>query len=114
MGEVWEEAFRHHLRWLAAEGALGDDVVAIGRWWRDQGEDEIDAVVLAGRSGEATLVGEAKWTRLLDARPVLRALERKAEGLPRVRDPLRFAVCARERVREAPAECLSVTATDIF
>jgi AAA+ ATPase superfamily predicted ATPase len=114
MGEVWEEAFRHHLRRLAAEGALGDDVVAIGRWWRETGEDEIDAVVLAGRSREATLVGEAKWAKVVDARPVLRALERKAEELPQARDPIRLAVCARERFRNAPDDAFRVTAADIF
>lgn len=114
MGEAWEEAFRQHLRRLAADGALGDDVVAVGRWWKGTGDDEIDAVVLAGRSREAILVGEAKWTRVVDARPLLRTLERKAEGLPRVRDPLRLAVCAREQLRNAPAGVLRVTAAEIF
>jgi len=114
MGEAWEEAFRHHLRRLAGEGALGEDVVAIGRWWKEGDAQEIDAVVLAGRSREAALVGEAKWTKSLDAVPLLRTLERKAERLPRVRQPLRFAVCAREQVRNATAGSLAVTAADIF
>jgi uncharacterized protein len=114
MGETWEEAFRHHLRRLAGEGILGEDVVAIGRWWREGGEEEIDAVVLAGRSREAALVGEAKWKRSVDARPLVRTLERKAERLPRIRQPLRFAVCARERVRDAPPQSLAVTSADIF
>ena len=114
MGAVWEEAFRDHLRRLAAEGALGDDVVAVGRWWKETGEDEIDAVVLAGRSREATLVGEAKWAKVIDARPVLRTLERKAQGLPRVRHPLRLAICAREQLRNVPAGSFRVTAADIF
>ena len=114
MGAVWEEAFRDHLRRLAAEGALGDDVVAVGRWWKETGEDEIDAVVLAGRSHEATLVGEAKWAKVIDARPVLRTLERKAQGLPRVRHPLRLAICAREQLRNVPAGSFRVTAADIF
>jgi uncharacterized protein len=114
MGEVWEEAFRGHLRRLAAGGVLGDDVVAVGRWWTVTGGDEIDAVVLAGRSREATLVGEAKWTRSVDAERVLATLKRKAEGLPRSRDPLRMAVCARERLRNVPAGALRVTAADIF
>jgi AAA+ ATPase superfamily predicted ATPase len=113
MGGPWEEAFRLHLRRLAAEGALGDDVVAIGRWWAEPGE-EIDAVVLAGRSREAALVGEAKWSRSVDAGPLLRLLERKAEKLPRVRAPLRLAVCARERVRNPPARSLAVTSADLF
>jgi AAA+ ATPase superfamily predicted ATPase len=114
MGAVWEEAFRDHLRRLAAEGALGDDVVAVGRWWKETGEAEIDAVVLAGRSHEATLVGEAKWAKVIDARPVLRTLERKAQGLPRVRHPLRLAICAREQLRDVPAGSFRVTAADIF
>ena len=114
MGEAWEEAFRHHLRRLAGSGALGEDVVAIGRWWREGSEEDIDAVVLAGRTREAVLVGEAKWTKSIDAVPLLRALERKAERLSRVRQPLRFSVCARERVRNAPGRSLAVTAADIF
>lgn len=114
MGEVWEEALRHHLRRLAAEGELGEDVVAIGRWWKEGGEEEIDAVVLVGRSREAALVGEAKWKKSVDAGPIVRTLERKAESLPRVREPLRFAVSARERVRNPPARALAVTSADIF
>lgn len=114
MGEVWEEAFRSHLRRLAVGGALGEDVVAIGRWWKETGEDEIDAVVLAGRGREATLVGEAKWKKTVDARPLLATLERKAEGLPRIREPLRFAICARGRIRNVATGSLAVTAADIF
>src|SRR5581483_11813249 len=30
LGPIWEEAFLLHLRRLAAEGALGDEIVAIG------------------------------------------------------------------------------------
>jgi AAA+ ATPase superfamily predicted ATPase len=114
MGGPWEEALRLHLRRLAAEGGLGDDVVAIGRWWTEAGDEEIDAVVLAGRSREAALVGEAKWKRSVDAGPLLRVLERKAERLPRVRAPLRVAVCARERVHNSPPGALAVTSADIF
>lgn len=95
-------------------GRLGGDVVAVGRWWREAGQDEIDAVVLAGKAREAALVGEARWGRTLDARPVLKALERKAEGLPRARAPLSYALCARERVRHAAPGTLAVTAADIF
>lgn len=114
MGQAWEEAFRLHLRRLAADGALGEDVVAVGRWWTETGGGEIDVVVLAGRSREAVLVGEAKWTRVVDAGSLLPTMQRKAERLPMVRDPLRLAVCAREQVRRAPAGVLSVTASDIL
>lgn len=114
MGSRWEEAFRLHLRRLAASGGIGEDVVAVGPWWRETGEDEIDAVVLAGRRREAVLVGEARWARSVDAGPIERAISRKAEGLPRVRDPLRMGVCARESVRRAQRGTLVVTGSDIF
>ena len=60
LGRAWEEAFRLHLRRLAAAGDLGGDVVAVGPWWREGEVGELDAVVLAGRDRAATLVGEAK------------------------------------------------------
>ncbi len=60
LGRAWEEAFRLHLRRLAAAGNLGGDVVAVGPWWREGEAGELDAVVLAGRDRAATLVGEAK------------------------------------------------------
>jgi hypothetical protein len=55
MGPIWKEAFREHLRRTVGSGALGD-VVAIGLWWRDDGQGEIDAVALAGRSRTPVLV----------------------------------------------------------
>jgi uncharacterized protein len=113
MGERWEAAFREHLVRLAAAGELGEDIVDIGRWWRDSPPVEIDAVALAGRRREAVLVGEAKWARRVDAERVRRELERKAEALPRVRSVLRHAVCARERVERAD-DVLAVTAREIF
>lgn len=113
MGPRWEDAFRHHLRRLAREGSLGEDVVAVGPFWTSAGEPvEIDAVVLAGRAREAVWVGEAKWARELDGDAVRHVLERKAEALPRSRDELRFAVAARERVRGGGV--LAITAADIF
>jgi Archaea bacterial proteins of unknown function len=35
MGERYEAAFREHLVRMAARGDLGDEIVDIGRWWRD-------------------------------------------------------------------------------
>lgn len=112
MGLRFEDAFRQHLRRLAAAGELGD-VVAIGPFWSGGG-NEIDAVALAGRSRAAVLVGESKWGRSVDA-PALEAdLVRKAAVLPVVRDPLRLALCARQEVARAGSATLVVTATDIF
>jgi AAA+ ATPase superfamily predicted ATPase len=113
LGPKWEEAFRLHLRRLAAAGALGSDIVAIGRWWRD-GEGEIDAVALRGRDRRASLVGEAKWANSADAGSLVRDLERRAQLLPRVHGALSFAVCAREQVVNAQSGILTVTADDIF
>lgn len=113
MGARWEEAFRWHLRRLAAEGELDPEVVAVGPFWAEQKDPmEIDAVVLAGRRREAVLVGEAKWSKKADADSIRRGLERKAEKLPR-RGDLRYAVCARERVTGS-ADVLRVTADEIF
>jgi hypothetical protein len=114
MGRPWEEALRLHLRRLASEGRLGPDVVAVGPWWRETGEGEIDAVVLAGREQAAIVVGEAKWARSVEAGAVVRTLERKAEQLPRLRPPLRFAVAARETVRNVGADTDPITAAEIF
>lgn len=113
MGPRFEEAFRIHLRRIAADGGLGGEVVAIGPWWRDRPPVEIDAVVLSGRSRAATLLGEAKWARSVDGSQLARRLERAAEALPRVDENLRFAVAARETVRE-PGDVLAITAADVF
>ena len=115
MGLPWEEAFRSHLRRLATLGQLGPDVVAVGSWWAE-GRDasEIDAVVLAGRSREATLVGEAKWAWREDGATIARVLERKATSLPRRREPLTYAICARYEIINAPPGTLTITARDIF
>ncbi|MGQ0670634.1 MAG: DUF234 domain-containing protein, partial [Actinomycetota bacterium] len=113
MGPRFEEAFRSHLRRLAEDGRLAPEVIAIGPFWtaaEDPGE--IDAVVLAGRAREAILAGEAKWARNVDGPAVVRELARKTARLPRVRDDVRYAVCAREQVRGGAD--LVVTAEDIF
>jgi uncharacterized protein len=114
MGGPWEEAFREHLRRLAAGGGLGPDIVAMGPFWTAAADpSEIDAVALAGRSREAVLVGEAKWAKRVDARPLRRELEAKAQALPRLAGDVRYAVCARERVDNAEG-ILAITAEDVF
>lgn len=114
MGGPWEEAFRDHLRRLAAAGGLDGDIVAIGPFWTSAADPvEIDAVALAGRSREAILLGEAKWAKHVDATSLRAALERKAAALPRPASELRYAICARERV-DGDAGVLAITAADIF
>jgi AAA+ ATPase superfamily predicted ATPase len=125
MGEAWEQAFRAHLQLLAGRGELGDDVVSIGRFWRDSEGDpvsgeghrpavEIDAVALAGRSRAPVLVGEAKWARTVDGERIRTALDSAARWIPGAdRSRLRYAVCAREGVQRA-AGVMAVTARDIF
>jgi AAA+ ATPase superfamily predicted ATPase len=115
MGTRYEEAFRDHLRRMAGTGDLGQDIIAVGRFWsrREDDPNEIDAVVLAGSPREAVLVGEAKWARKVDGARIRQDLERKSSALPRVSEDLRFAACAREEV-DGPDDVLPVTAEDIF
>jgi uncharacterized protein len=115
LGSRWEEAFRMHLRRMAVDGALGEEVVAVGPFWTAAADPgEIDAVVLAGRERRPVLVGEAKWARRVDASRIRRQLERKAEALPGGAPAgLRYAVCAREAVDE-PGDMLAITAADVF
>ncbi|MBW8060670.1 MAG: ATP-binding protein [Solirubrobacterales bacterium] len=113
MGDRWEAAFRQHLVRLAAAGDLGPEIVDVGRWWQDSPPIEIDAVALAGRSREAVLIGESKWSRRANG-PALRAeLAQKAEALPKLGPNPTYAVCAREQVTN-PDDVLAVTAADIF
>jgi hypothetical protein len=114
MGGRWEEAFRSHLRRLAAAGALGPEAVRIGAFWSERPPVEIDAVALAGRREEAVLLGEAKWARSANAARIVRELERKATALPRLAPNPTYAVCARERLTDLPATATGVTAADIF
>jgi uncharacterized protein len=114
MGGPWEEAFRDHLRRLAAAGELGAGVVAIGPFWTSaEDPTEIDAVALAGRGREAVLLGEAKWAKRVSAPPLRAELERKAAALPRLAAEPRYAICARERVDHGD-DVLALTAADIF
>ena len=113
MGDRWEAAFRQHLVRLAAAGDLGPEIVDVGRWWQDAPPVEIDAVALAGRSREAVLIGESKWSRRANG-PALRAeLAQKAEALPKLGPNPTYAVCAREQVTN-PDDVLAVTAASIF
>jgi AAA+ ATPase superfamily predicted ATPase len=115
MGPRWEEMFRAHLRRLAVAGTLADGVVAIGPWWNDTSDAEIDAVALAGRSRHPVLAGEAKWARSINAQRHLEALRRKAAKLPGTNpDDLAYALCAREHVTTAPPDLRAFTATDIM
>ncbi|MGI9000607.1 MAG: ATP-binding protein [Pseudonocardia sp.] len=113
-GARWEEAFRQHVRRLAAAGGIGDRVVAVGPFWTADGHHEIDVVALAGRSRRPVLVGEAKWARQVSAPRLVAELHRKAAALPGVSGEPRWAICARERVTDVPDGVLAVTAADIF
>jgi hypothetical protein len=88
--------------------------VAIGPWWSQDSQTEIDAVALAGRERRIVLVGEAKWARSVDGVSLERTLRRKAESLPGDISEARVALCARSEVRNPPTNALVVTAKDIF
>lgn len=117
MGPAYEEAFRDHLWRLAGRGELGENVVAIGPWWRTGGQDQIDALALAepDRTRIPVLAGEAKWGRRIDAGHITAKLRVKAAALTdAVVDDLRYAVCGREEIVNADPGTLTITATDIF
>jgi AAA+ ATPase superfamily predicted ATPase len=116
MGPVYEEAFREHLRRLANAGQLGEDIVAVGSWWSDDSQQEIDAVVLSqrGLTRVPVLAGESKWRSTVDARSIKAGLIRKAAVLTGQAETLRYAVCARDAVDRPDEDTLAVTAGDIF
>jgi uncharacterized protein len=60
------------------------------------------------------MVGEAKWTRSVNAGRIITALAGKAAHLAEDVEELRFAVCARDEITQAPPGTLRVTAADIF
>lgn len=107
--------FRSHLRLLAAAGQLGPEIVAVGPWWSTDGQVEIDAVALAGRSRTPVLVGEAKWSRQVDGAALTARLRRHAVHLPGADpDTIRPVICARTDITGAPPDALAVTAADIM
>jgi hypothetical protein len=116
MGEAYEEAFRAHLRRIAPTGELGDGVIAVGQWWREGGQDQIDAVVLARHERTTTpvLAGESKWSRRIDASRLVHGLRAKAAAGLADPDTLRYAVCGRDAVIKVPEDVLVITAADIF
>jgi uncharacterized protein len=116
MGQVYEEAFREYLRRIANEGALGEGVVAVGPWWSDDSQQEIDAVVLAQRelTRIPVLAGECKWASRVDAVRIKAGLIRKAAVMTPDAEQLGYVVCAREAVEHADSQTRTVTAADIF
>lgn len=114
LGTAWEGAVRDHLRRIAPHGALGEQIVSVGPWWRRDGSVEIDAVALSGRRRVPVAVAEAKWARSVDGQRLGRELRRKAESVPGVVDDPVLILAAREEVRDAPSDALAVTASDIF
>jgi len=116
MGQVYEACFREHLWRLALNGELGEDVVDIGPWWDNDGQNELDAVVLSEPvlTRIPVLVGEAKWKRRVDGGRINGALDTKSIALGVDPEQVRHAVCAREEVHRAREGTLIVTANDIF
>jgi AAA+ ATPase superfamily predicted ATPase len=116
MGAPYEEAFREHLWRQAGTGLLGDDVVAVGSWWRAGGQDQIDAVVLAQPhlTRVPVAVGESKWSRSVSGPRIKAQLAAKAAALTEAVGELQYIVCARSAVTRADPETTIITAADIF
>jgi uncharacterized protein len=116
MGLPYEDAFRAYLRRAASRGELGPDVVAVGSWWDNTSEHEIDAVVLAEPqlTRVPVLVGESKWGKSVNGARLKAGLASKATFLVKDTSGLRYAICARDEVAHADDETLVVTAADIF
>ncbi len=112
MGAAWEDAFRDHLALRAEE--IDPETVDIGPWWRGDGQDELDAVALAGRNKSPVLVGEAKWTKRVRAPRLLDRMRAKAAHLVDDPDQLRYAIAARDAVEDAPENVWTMTAADLF
>ncbi len=114
MGSRYEDAFREHLRRLVSDGRLGEEIVAVGPWWRAADDPaQIDALVLAGRDRRVVMAGESKWTRTVDGADIARMLAGKVTRVPGAPPDVRLAVCAREEV-ENNGGLLAITARDIF
>lgn len=113
-GGRWEATFRDHVRRLAAAAEIGEQVVAVGPFWTDDGGNEIDAVALAGRSRRPVFAGEAKWARTVSAPRIVAGLRRRVAALPDADEDIALAVCAREHIRDLPDGVRAITAEDIF
>lgn len=116
MDDVWEEAFRTHLRELAATGDLPVDskVTCVGPWWDNTGQAEIEALALTG-SGSPVLAGAVTWQDSADAIDLLADLRQKVErGVGAYPHRLRYAVCARDQLHNVPYDVLGLTAADLF
>lgn len=114
MGPRYEEAFRMHLRRLAASGEFGPDAIRVGPFWtRGRDQVEIDAVVLGGSPESAVAVGECKWAERVAGPKVRADLAERMGALPRVVEGPRFVIGARTAVSD-PRDALVVTAADIF
>ena len=115
LGARWEEAVRDHLRLRTGRGELGPDVVALGPWWNEASDVEVDAVVLAGRERRPVLVAEAKWAREMDARRHVERLRRRAAVVPGVDpDVVGVAVAARGLLRDLPDDVRGISAGDVY
>lgn len=116
LGSPYEEAFREFLWRQVGTGILGNDIVAIGPWWRSGGQDQIDAVVLS--QPELTrvpvAVGEAKWSKSVSGPRIKAKLAAKTAALTDAPDQLRYIICARTAVTQADPDTIVVTAADIF
>jgi AAA+ ATPase superfamily predicted ATPase len=98
MGGVFEEACRTFVA-RSRHPRLPFQPIQVGRWWTDDGQEEVDIVALGSR-GEV-LFGEAKWGRV-SARD-LDTLQRRSELiLPRLRGvrSVHFAVFASRGLQE--------------
>lgn len=114
MGPRYEQAFRDHLRLLAAAGEFGEEVAAIGPYWTRGGvQVEIDAVVLSGVPETAVAVGECKWQSTVNATLLRGKLLESARVLPRVVPEPSLVLCARDEVSHAEG-VKAITAADIF
>lgn len=113
-GGRWEATFRDHIRRLAAAAEIGEQVVAVGPFWTDDGGNEIDAVALADRARRPVFAGEANWARTVSAPRVAAGLRHKVAALPGAGEDTALAVCAREHIRDLPDGVRAITAEDIF
>ncbi|MGV9672592.1 DUF234 domain-containing protein [Gordonia oleivorans] len=48
-GARWEDMVTRHVRRLAADGVIGPDIIAVGRWWNKTSSVEIDIAALSRR-----------------------------------------------------------------